>query len=273
VFLIVSLISGCDKQRQSGIKSDTVVNAIGKEVNLEPTPQPEPEERIPEPEPTAEVLSVSEKPKSWLTWKTVTGSLVLISVIFVTIYEGYHNGNYVSADGSLDRYKYVPDFKKLYTEKIPAASKIAWGYAKNWTSNGREYIGNKYWLLKWEVGKWWNAKRNKAYSDGYAEGSEQGYKQGYSRGEIAGRNAKPAEQKPAYQSDNDTLEGMLSTAREAGYRRGLEESKKVAESPKMQNLKQVVKRYLEENNALKDELRAVKAELQKLQKLQKLQTT
>jgi hypothetical protein len=42
VFLIVSLISGCDKQRQSGIKSDTVVNAIGKEVNLEPTPTPSP---------------------------------------------------------------------------------------------------------------------------------------------------------------------------------------------------------------------------------------
>jgi hypothetical protein len=42
VFLIAILISGCDKQRQSGIKSDTVVNAIGKEVSLEPTPTPSP---------------------------------------------------------------------------------------------------------------------------------------------------------------------------------------------------------------------------------------
>ena len=42
LFLIAVLIAGCGKQRQNGIKSGTVANAIVKEANPELTPSPSP---------------------------------------------------------------------------------------------------------------------------------------------------------------------------------------------------------------------------------------
>ncbi|MCA6079586.1 MAG: hypothetical protein LE169_01635 [Endomicrobium sp.] len=84
VFLIASLIAGCGKQRQNGIKSGTAVNIIVKEVNPEPTSSPSP---IPNMKDLPALLEPVEETKLKIPWAKVIITTVALAFLWGFVQE------------------------------------------------------------------------------------------------------------------------------------------------------------------------------------------